>query len=99
LSYLKRFPLDTLKIDRTLVDGLGDDLQDTAIVRSVIALARALGLNVTGEGIETLTQQTQLAELGCDLAQGYLFARPQPIETISQLLAEDEGSSGLMQAA
>jgi EAL domain-containing protein (putative c-di-GMP-specific phosphodiesterase class I) len=99
LSYLKRFPLDTLKIDRTLVDGLGDDLQDTAIVRSVIALARALGLNVTSEGVETLAQQMQLAELGCDLAQGYLFARPQPVEAISQLLADDERSSGLMQAA
>jgi EAL domain-containing protein (putative c-di-GMP-specific phosphodiesterase class I) len=98
LSYLKRFPLDTLKIDRTLVDGLGDAVQDTAIVRSVIALARALGLSVTGEGVETLAQQLQLVDLGCDLAQGYLFARPQSKEAISDLLALDGGIASLKAA-
>jgi EAL domain-containing protein (putative c-di-GMP-specific phosphodiesterase class I) len=89
LSYLKRFPVDTLKIDRSFVDGLGEDSQDTAIVRSIVALAKALGLSVTGEGIETAIQREQLRELNCDRGQGYLFARPQPAELIERLFASD----------
>jgi diguanylate cyclase (GGDEF)-like protein len=89
LSYLKRFPVDTLKIDRSFVDGLGEDSQDTAIVRSIVALAKALGLSVTGEGIETSVQREQLRELDCDRGQGYLFARPQPAELIERLFALD----------
>jgi diguanylate cyclase (GGDEF)-like protein len=80
LSYLKRFPVDTLKIDRSFVDGLGHDVQDTAIVRSIVALAQTLELSVTAEGIETPSQQAQLRLLGCDSGQGYLFGRPVPRE-------------------
>jgi EAL domain-containing protein (putative c-di-GMP-specific phosphodiesterase class I) len=69
------------------VDGLGEDAQDTAIVQSVVALAKTLGLQVTGEGIETPAQAAQLRMLGCDRGQGYLFARPHAAETISSLLA------------
>jgi EAL domain-containing protein (putative c-di-GMP-specific phosphodiesterase class I) len=87
LGYLKRFPVDTLKIDRSFVDGLGEDAQDTAIVQSVVALARTLGLQVTGEGIETPAQAAQLRRLGCDRGQGFLFARPQAPEAITALLA------------
>jgi len=87
LSYLKRFPVDTLKIDRSFVDGLGHDSQDTAIVRSVAALARALDLSVTGEGVETHVQHGLLRQLGCELAQGYLYARPLPAAEVSALLA------------
>jgi diguanylate cyclase (GGDEF)-like protein len=76
LSYLKRFPVDTLKIDRSFVDGLGSDPQDTAIVRSVVALAQTLELTVTAEGIETPGQQAHLRLLGCDFGQGYFFGRP-----------------------
>jgi diguanylate cyclase (GGDEF)-like protein/PAS domain S-box-containing protein len=86
LSYLKRFPVDTLKIDRSFVDGLGHDGQDTAIVQSVIALARALKLTTTGEGIETAGQQAHLRALGCDAGQGFLFARPAPAHEIELLL-------------
>jgi EAL domain-containing protein (putative c-di-GMP-specific phosphodiesterase class I) len=87
LNYLKRFPVDTLKIDRSFVDGVGRDTQDTAIVRSVIDLARTLGLSVTAEGIETPTQHHWLRQLGCDRGQGYLFARPLPAADLSELLA------------
>jgi diguanylate cyclase (GGDEF)-like protein len=86
LSYLKRFPVDTLKIDRSFVDGLGSDPQDTAIVQSVIALARTLSLSVTAEGIETPKQLEELLALRCDEGQGYYFARPQPSEAVADLL-------------
>jgi EAL domain-containing protein (putative c-di-GMP-specific phosphodiesterase class I) len=94
LAYLKRFPVDTLKVDRSFVDGLGDDPQDTAIVRSVIALAQALGLSVTGEGIETESQLARLRELGCERGQGFLFARPCPPAEIDRMLGlHDHGLS------
>ena len=78
LSYLKRFPVDVLKIDRSFVDGLGDDPEDTAIVTAIISLGRALGLRVVAEGVETERQLAELRRLGCDRAQGFMFARPAP---------------------
>ena len=78
LSYLKRFPVDVLKIDRSFVDGLGDDPDDTAIVTAIISLGRALGLRLVAEGVETRRQLDELRRLGCDRAQGYMFARPRP---------------------
>ncbi len=78
LSYLKRFPVDVLKIDRSFVDGLGDDPEDTAIVTAIISLGRALGLRVVAEGVETERQLAELRRLGCDRAQGFMFARPGP---------------------
>ncbi|MGH9043069.1 MAG: putative bifunctional diguanylate cyclase/phosphodiesterase [Acidimicrobiia bacterium] len=90
LSYLKRFPFDVLKIDRSFVRGLGRDAADTAIVRGVIDLAHALGLEVVAEGIEDREHLVELRALGCDLAQGYHFARPLPAAAISALLAPAE---------
>jgi EAL domain-containing protein (putative c-di-GMP-specific phosphodiesterase class I) len=88
LSYLKRFPVDTLKIDRSFVDGLGQDPHDTAIVEAVIALAKSLNLSVTGEGVETVLQQVQLRRLHCDRGQGYLFARPVPADELDVILSQ-----------
>ena len=99
LSYLKRLPVDTLKIDRSFVNGLGQDTQDTAIVDSVLALARTLQLSVTGEGIETAAQARHLRRLGCDRGQGFLFARPLPPEEVQRLLEEAAPPTELDRAA
>jgi diguanylate cyclase (GGDEF)-like protein/PAS domain S-box-containing protein len=99
LSYLKRLPVDTLKIDRSFVNGLGLDTQDTAIVDSVVALARTLQLSVTGEGVETAAQARHLRQLGCDRGQGFLYARPLPPEDMERLLTEAASPKRLLRAA
>ncbi|MEJ7843381.1 MAG: PAS domain S-box protein [Rubrobacter sp.] len=76
LSYLKRLPADVLKIDKTFVAGLGEDIEDTAIVRMVIELAHTLGMEVVAEGVESEGQAASLREMGCDMAQGYHLAKP-----------------------
>jgi EAL domain-containing protein (putative c-di-GMP-specific phosphodiesterase class I) len=87
LGYLKRFPVDTLKIDRSFVQGIGRDVEDTAIVRAVITVARSLGLSVTAEGIETAEQLEELRALGCNRGQGYYFAVPVEGDRLPALLA------------
>jgi diguanylate cyclase (GGDEF)-like protein len=78
LSYLKRLPLDEVKIDRSFVAGMADDDNDAVIVRSTIDLARNLGLRVVAEGVETAEVMDALRELRCDVAQGYHISRPLP---------------------
>ena len=97
LTYLKRLPVNVLKIDQAFVRGLGEDAADTAIVKSVIDLAHALGLVVVAEGVETGDQAAHLRELGCDLAQGYFFARPQPAEELERYLDNAGMTSSLFQ--
>jgi diguanylate cyclase (GGDEF)-like protein/PAS domain S-box-containing protein len=80
LNYLKRYPVDTLKIDRSFIRGLGTDPEDMAIVHAVIAFARILKLHVIAEGIETPEQLAQLRALGCERGQGYYFSRPLPAD-------------------
>ncbi|MBA2450028.1 MAG: EAL domain-containing protein [Chloroflexi bacterium] len=92
LAYLKQFPIDTLKIDRSFVHGLGHDDSDLAIVRSVIALATGLQLTVTAEGIETAQQLGELQALGCDHGQGYFLARPAAEAAIRTLLTAEASS-------
>jgi predicted signal transduction protein with EAL and GGDEF domain len=82
LGYVKRFPIDVLKIDRSFVDGLGHDAEDDAIVSAVLSMGRALGLDVVAEGVETREQARHLQSLGCTLAQGFLFARPLTPEAV-----------------
>jgi diguanylate cyclase (GGDEF)-like protein/PAS domain S-box-containing protein len=86
LSYLQRLPLDALKIDRSFIDGLGGDEGDELMVRTIISLASSLSLEVIAEGIETPLQLQRARDLGCDLAQGYLIARPMPFDEILMML-------------
>jgi len=82
LTYLKRFPVEAIKVDRAFVSGLGIENEDTTIVEAVVKLGQALGLAVIAEGIETPLQLSRLRELGCDKGQGYLFGRPRPAALI-----------------
>jgi EAL domain-containing protein (putative c-di-GMP-specific phosphodiesterase class I) len=86
LSYLRRFPVDYLKVDRSFVDGLGENPGDAVLVSGIIDLAHALGLKVVAEGVETQEQLELLQNIGCDLAQGYHFAKPLPDQEASALL-------------
>jgi len=81
MTYLKRFPVESLKVDRSFIDGLGRDAEDSAICTAVVSLAHALGLRAVAEGVETPEQLAELRTLGCELAQGYLFGRPAPPDT------------------
>ena len=82
LSYLKRLPLDEVKIDRSFIMGMADDDDDAAIVRSTIDLARHLGLEVVAEGVETEEIVDGLRDLRCDIAQGFHFSRPLPSDSL-----------------
>ncbi|MBA2276822.1 MAG: EAL domain-containing protein [Chloroflexia bacterium] len=86
LSAFKRFPVDQLKVDRSFVAGLGRIPEDTAIVRAVVDVARALGLTVVAEGVETAEHVAQLRELGCEEGQGYFFAPPLVPEELEAFL-------------
>jgi diguanylate cyclase (GGDEF)-like protein/PAS domain S-box-containing protein len=87
LTYLRRFPIDIVKVDRSFVNQLGTDSRDASIVEMVVTLAHGLELDVVAEGVETEEQLSALASMGCQYAQGFLFARPQPASNASSLLA------------
>jgi diguanylate cyclase (GGDEF)-like protein/PAS domain S-box-containing protein len=88
LAYLNRFPFDALKVDRSFIEGLGVERERTAIVNAVIGMARALSLDAIAEGVESEAQITELRRLGCDYAQGHLFARALPAEQVTQLVRD-----------
>ena len=86
LSYLKRFPLDVLKVDQSFVRDIATDPDDAAIVRAIITMAHALGIQTIAEGVETREQLAFLRENSCDAMQGYYFSRPVPAEEITRML-------------
>ncbi len=88
LSYLHRFPINTLKVDRSFVSAIKNTSENGEIVRTVVTLAKTLGLNVVAEGIETIHQLQQLRVLGCEYGQGYLFSRPIAAEEAEKLLED-----------
>jgi len=88
LSYLKRFNVNTLKVDRSFVSALPDSGEDRAIAQAVIVMARSLAMTTVAEGVETREQLEALREMGCDEVQGYLISRPQPADQVAAWLAE-----------
>jgi EAL domain-containing protein (putative c-di-GMP-specific phosphodiesterase class I) len=86
LAYLKRLPLDQLKIDQGFVRNIVTDSNDAAIAKMVVALAESMGLSVIAEGVELKAQADFLAHLGCHAYQGYFFSRPLPLEALEALL-------------
>jgi diguanylate cyclase (GGDEF)-like protein/PAS domain S-box-containing protein len=92
LSYLKRLPVETIKIDRSFVDGLGEEQEDTAIVRAVIGMADSLRLLCVAEGVETHDQVQALRALGCQIAQGFLFGHPLSVERLAPFPRDDLSS-------
>jgi EAL domain-containing protein (putative c-di-GMP-specific phosphodiesterase class I) len=87
LSYLKRIPADILKIDKSFTKGLGVEIEDTAIVQTIVELAHILGMEVVAEGVEIEEQETLLREMGCDFGQGYYLYKPLPPEEVPTFLS------------
>lgn len=93
LAYLKRFPLHTLKVDRSFVAGLCEEGQDAAIICAIIAMSHSLGLNVVAEGVEHHSQLSYLKANGCDEVQGYLISKPLPAREFTALIAREASTS------
>ena len=86
LAQLKRLPIDVVKIDRSFTAGVPDDQHDVAIVEAVLGLARRYGFDTIAEGVENERQATYLDEIGCSIAQGYLYAPPLPEKSFTSYL-------------
>jgi len=87
LSYLHKFPIDTLKIDRSFVSRIGEKGENLEIVRAIVMLARSLRMEVVAEGVETAVQLAQLRAIGCEYGQGYFFSKPLDSDAATALLS------------
>jgi EAL domain-containing protein (putative c-di-GMP-specific phosphodiesterase class I) len=99
LGQLRDFPLDMIKVDRSFVQGVEHNAKDAAITANLVTLAHALGVVAIAEGIESTGQLAQVRAVGCDLAQGFLFARPLPADECEALLADPDSASALVAAS
>jgi EAL domain-containing protein (putative c-di-GMP-specific phosphodiesterase class I) len=93
LQHLKRLPIDVLKIDRAFVSGLPQNKQDGAIVEALLSIARAFAFATLAEGVETEEQAAALRAAGCELAQGFLFAKPMPVDEFAALIGPRAGAT------
>jgi len=94
LAYLRQFPVDLLKIDRTFITGLALSTEARALAHTLIRLGQALGLETLAEGVEDSDQVRELRREGCDLVQGFLFAQPLAPDAVEALLQQRAGSIG-----
>lgn len=95
LSYLHRFDIDYLKIDRSFIADLAENAANTALIEAIIVMAHKLGIKAIAEGVETQKQRDMLRQFGCDYAQGYLFARPLPGNDFEQLIVTSQNGRGM----
>ena len=86
LAYLKRLPVDSLKIDRSFIAGLPSDPHDRSITEAIVTLGKSLGLTIVAEGVETVEQWIALDELGCEVGQGFLWSPPIPAAAFAPLI-------------
>jgi EAL domain-containing protein (putative c-di-GMP-specific phosphodiesterase class I) len=95
LGYLRRLPIDILKVEKSFIQGLGDDGDDRVFAQAIVSLGKSLGLVVVAEGVETEAHLREIAAIGCDVAQGYYFSRPIDGETILSVFAAPHWADGL----
>jgi EAL domain-containing protein (putative c-di-GMP-specific phosphodiesterase class I) len=93
LAYLRRFPVDTLKIDRSFVERLGEQTDDAALASTIVQLGQSLGMSTIAEGIEEYGQLAALREMGCTYAQGFYFSRPVPAAEARRQLLETSSAA------
>jgi EAL domain-containing protein (putative c-di-GMP-specific phosphodiesterase class I) len=97
LTYLKKFDIDYIKIDKSFINNLTTNVDDRAVCEAIIMMAHKLGMKVVAEGVETAEQCKLLVDMGCDLGQGYLFSRPLTAERFTELLRGPLASSEQVQ--
>ena len=93
LNYIRRLPIDVLKIDRAFIADIGESAEVAALTETILGLARIIGVTVVAEGIETEAQLAEVTRLGCDLGQGYLFLRPVDADEIERVVVEQVAAS------